>query len=123
MQNVMSKTTTTAIDGLDDPEAGVTWRRLPRTFGIRRRLKLTIEEFAVRFQIPAETVRSWEEGRATPDAAAVAYLRVIVHDPERVCLLAAPNLQWSYLATAKVGSRKSLTQPTGLSIWLRSYLT
>jgi putative transcriptional regulator len=85
----MSKTTTTAIDGLDDPEAGVTWRRLPRTFGIRRRLKLTIEEFATRFQIPAESVRAWEEGRATPDPAAIAYLRVIAHDPERVAAVLA----------------------------------
>jgi putative transcriptional regulator len=85
----MSKTTTTAIDGLDDPEAGVTWRRLPRTFGIRRRLKLTVEEFAVRFQIPADMVRAWEEGRTTPDAAAVAYLRVIAHDPDRVATVLA----------------------------------
>ena len=85
----MAKSTTTAIDDLDDPEAGVAWRRLPRTFGIRRRLKLTIEEFSERFQIPAETVRAWEEGQATPDAAATAYLRVIAHDPERVAAVLA----------------------------------
>jgi putative transcriptional regulator len=89
-------------DGLDDvedsanygeqpgrPNAGVVWRRLPRTFGIRRRLKLTIEEFAARFQIPADMVRAWEDGQATPDAAAVAYLRVIAHDPERVAAVLA----------------------------------
>jgi putative transcriptional regulator len=80
----MSKTTTNAIDDLDDPEAGVAWRRLPRTFGIRRRLKLTIEEFSVRFHIPADTVRAWEDGSTVPDPAAIAYLRVIAHDPERV---------------------------------------
>jgi putative transcriptional regulator len=85
----MSETTTTVIDGLNDVEAGVTWRRLPRTFGIRRRLKLTIEEFSERFQIPAETVRSWEDGRTAPDEAAVAYLRVIAYDPERVAAVLA----------------------------------
>ena len=85
----MTKPTTTAIDDLDDPETDVAWRRLPRTFGIRRRLKLTIEEFAARFQIPAERVRAWEDGQTAPDAAANAYLRVIAHDPERVAAVLA----------------------------------
>jgi hypothetical protein len=89
----MSKTTTTAIDGLDDPEAGVVWRRLPRTFGIRRRLKLSVEEFAARFQIPADMVRAWEDGRSTPDAAAVTYLRLIAHDPDRVAAVLAGGVK------------------------------
>ena len=60
------------------------YRTLPRTWGIRRRMRLTQEEFAERFQIPVGTVRDWEQGRVEPDQAARAYLEVIAHDPELV---------------------------------------
>ena len=60
------------------------YRQLPRCFGIRRRLKLTQEEFADQFQIPVGTVRDWEQGRVEPDQAAKAYLKVIAHNPELV---------------------------------------
>ena len=80
----MSDTTTISIDDLDDPEEGAVWRRMPRTRGIRRRLKLTPEQFAERFGIPADMVRAWEAGTAKPDAVAEAYLRVIAREPEVV---------------------------------------
>ena len=69
------------------------YRRMPRTWGIRRRMKLTQEEFAERFQIPVGTVRDWEQGRVEPDQAARAYLKVIAHDPELVlrALAAGPG--------------------------------
>lgn len=60
------------------------WRQLPRSFGIRRALKLTQEEFAEKFQIPVGTIRDWEQGRAEPDMAAKAYLKVIAHNPALV---------------------------------------
>ncbi|MGO9171682.1 MAG: helix-turn-helix domain-containing protein [Rhodomicrobium sp.] len=57
---------------------------VPRTVTIRRALKLSQEEFAARFHIPAGTLRDWEQGRSEPDAAARAYLRVIAREPEVV---------------------------------------
>jgi putative transcriptional regulator len=59
-------------------------RPVPRTITIRRALKLSQEEFAQRFHIPAGTLRDWEQGRCEPDAAARAYLRVIAREPEMV---------------------------------------
>jgi putative transcriptional regulator len=59
-------------------------RRVPRTVTLRRLLKLSQEEFAARFHIPAGTLRDWEQGRCEPDAAARAYLRVIAREPEMV---------------------------------------
>jgi putative transcriptional regulator len=59
-------------------------RRVPRTISIRRALKLSQEEFAQRFHIPAGTLRDWEQGRCEPDAAARAYLTVIAREPEMV---------------------------------------
>ena len=68
------------------------WRELPRTFGIRRRLKLSRQEFASRFQIPIDTVNDWEDGRTAPDPAAATYLKLIAQDPDGVArMLAAPQ--------------------------------
>ena len=77
------------IEDSDTAEAGAVWRRLPRTWGIRRRLKLSIPQFAARYHIPADLVEAWEAGRAEPDAATQAYLKVIALDPERVAVLLA----------------------------------
>ena len=69
------------------------YRQLPRSWGIRRRLKLTQEQFAEQFQIPLGTLRDWEQGRVEPDQAAKAYLKVIAHNPALVleALTAAPS--------------------------------
>lgn len=45
---------------------------------------LSQEQFASRYGLPAATIRDWEQGRRSPDAAAIAYLRVIKSMPEAV---------------------------------------
>ena len=47
---------------------------------IRLRLAMTQQDFAGRFQIPAGTLRDWEQHRSEPDATALTYLRVIERD-------------------------------------------
>ena len=59
-------------------------RRAPRVKTLRRALRLTQEEFAVRFQIPLRTLRDWEQGRSEPDQPANAYLRAIAGDAPAV---------------------------------------
>jgi putative transcriptional regulator len=59
-------------------------RRTPQVKIIRRALGLSQDDFAVRYQIPIGTLRDWEQGRATPDQAARAYLKVIARNPEVV---------------------------------------
>jgi putative transcriptional regulator len=51
---------------------------------IRRRLKLTQNEFARRFGIPQGTLRDWEQGRRQPEGPARAFLLVIQHEPVAV---------------------------------------
>jgi putative transcriptional regulator len=51
---------------------------------VRVRLKLTQEEFAVRFGLTLARVRDWEQGRSSPDSAARAYLTVIEREPKAV---------------------------------------
>jgi putative transcriptional regulator len=58
--------------------------RAPFVATMRRRLRLTQEEFAARFAIPLGTLRDWEQRRSAPDATAQAYLKVIAADPESV---------------------------------------
>lgn len=59
--------------------------RTPQVKVIRRALGLSQDDFAERFQIPIGTLRDWEQGRATPDQAARAYLKVIARNPNAVC--------------------------------------
>lgn len=58
--------------------------RAARVRHARRRAGLTQEEFAARYHIPLGTLRDWEQGRREPDAAALAYLRVIEREPDMV---------------------------------------
>jgi putative transcriptional regulator len=59
-------------------------KRTPQVKIIRRALGLSQDDFAARYQIPIGTLRDWEQGRATPDQAARAYLKVIARNPEVV---------------------------------------
>lgn len=45
---------------------------------------ITREEFEARYNIPAETLRMWEQGDAKPDAAMLSYLILIDADPSGV---------------------------------------
>ena len=51
---------------------------------VRVRLKLTQEEFSVRYGLTLARVRDWEQGRSAPDSAARAYLTVIEREPKAV---------------------------------------
>jgi putative transcriptional regulator len=51
---------------------------------IRRRLRLTQDEFSRRFGIPHGTLRDWEQGRRRPEGPARAFLLVIQHEPKAV---------------------------------------
>jgi putative transcriptional regulator len=54
---------------------------MPQIKVIRRALRLTQEEFAMRCRIPLGTLRDWEQGRSEPDTPARAYLKVIATAP------------------------------------------
>ncbi len=50
--------------------------------GLRERLKMTQEQFALRFAIDLDALQNWERKRRNPDKAVQAYLRVIERLPE-----------------------------------------
>ena len=59
-------------------------RRAPLSKRIRRKLRLTQEQFAEKYAIPIGTVRDWDQGRTDPDAAARALLNAIAAYPDEV---------------------------------------
>jgi putative transcriptional regulator len=59
-------------------------RRVPTVRALRRKLKMTQEQFAKRFHLPLGTVRDWEQGAHRPDKAAQVLLAVIAKDPNAV---------------------------------------
>ena len=61
--------------------------RLVRT--ARTRLGLSQAEFARRFHVPLGTLRDWEQARSTAPDFAVAYVRVIMRDPDMVAAAVA----------------------------------
>ncbi|MDB5637739.1 MAG: transcriptional regulator [Bradyrhizobium sp.] len=58
---------------------------------LRRRARLTQQEFAARLGVPVETIRNWEQGKRMPRGPARALLAVIAHAPETVFAALAPG--------------------------------
>ena len=54
---------------------------VPNVAAIRKGLGYSQKEFAAMFGVPIGTLRSWEQGRAFPDAPARSLLRVIERNP------------------------------------------
>ena len=54
---------------------------VPDVRAIRRRLRMSQQEFARAYRIPLATLKNWEQGRRQPDAPAAAYLQVISKHP------------------------------------------
>lgn len=66
------------------PEQLARMKRVPLAKHVRWKLGYGQAEFAARFEIPIGTLRDWEYWRTEPDTAAIAYLRVILAEPEMV---------------------------------------
>jgi putative transcriptional regulator len=56
----------------------------PGVRDLRRRARLTQQEFAARLGVPVDTIRNWEQGKRMPRGPARALLAVIAHAPETV---------------------------------------
>jgi putative transcriptional regulator len=56
----------------------------PAVRDLRRRARLTQQQFAERLGVPVETIRNWEQGKRMPRGPARALLAVIAHSPETV---------------------------------------
>ena len=65
---------------------------------LRRRLKLSQDDFATTFGFTLNQIREWEQGRSRPIGGVRAYLMMICLDPEGVQRI---------LATARVSKAKA----------------
>ena len=57
---------------------------MPDVVSMRRRMKLSQAQFALRFGFSVATVRNWEQGRVLADASARILLAVIAREPQAV---------------------------------------
>ena len=81
------------------PERLARMRPVPNSRKIRSGLnQMTQERFAQLFQIPAGTLRDWEQGAHMPDAASKALLRIIERDPVAAALALNPDLTAAEIA-------------------------
>ena len=76
---------------VDDPAAG-------HIVALRKRMKLSRQEFADRFGLDARALEEWEQGRRVPDRAARILLAVIEREPEAVVRALARHQSSSGLA-------------------------
>ncbi len=58
---------------------------------LRERLRLTPEQFALRYGFERDTLQRWEDAPQEIDTAARSYLRAIANDPQRVEEAYAPT--------------------------------
>jgi putative transcriptional regulator len=56
----------------------------PAVRDLRRRARLTQQQFAEKLGVPVETIRNWEQGKRAPRGPARALLAVIAHAPDTV---------------------------------------
>src|SRR3977135_3544531 len=63
----------------------------PAVRDLRRRARLTQQQFAARLGVPVETIRNWEQGKRMPRGPARALLAVIAHAPDTVFAALAPG--------------------------------
>jgi putative transcriptional regulator len=73
------------------PAAPATASAAPAVRDLRRRARLTQQQFAARLGVPVETIRNWEQGKRMPRGPARALLAVIAHAPETVFAALAPG--------------------------------
>src|ERR1700740_1330470 len=66
---------------------------IPEVRDLRRRARLTQQEFAARLGVPVETMRNWEQGKRAPRGPARALLAVIAHAPDPVFAALAKSRQ------------------------------
>jgi len=72
------------IDAIEDAkEKGlVTLSEIPDVGLLRKKLKLSQQQFARDYCINLETLKKWEQHRRTPDSISRAYLKCIARQPQ-----------------------------------------
>ncbi len=68
----------------ETPHAEMPALETPPVRDLRRRARLTQQEFAAKVGVPVETIRNWEQGKRMPRGPARALLAVIAHAPDTV---------------------------------------
>jgi putative transcriptional regulator len=74
---------------------------MPDVAALRRRMKLSQTQFALRFGFSVSTVRNWEQGRVLADGPARILLAVIDREPQAVIRALRPAVPSARTSRAK----------------------
>jgi putative transcriptional regulator len=77
----------------------------------RKNLQMSQDEFAAVLRIPVSTLRKWEQGQRSPDAATRLLLQVIVHEPKAVEKTLAAVAREGGGGTVRSGRRSPRRRP------------
>lgn len=82
----MSKLGKKLINAIDEAKKNglVTLESTPNTMVLRKKLKLSQQQFAKIYRINTETLKKWEQHRRNPDSISRAYLKCIAKQPKAV---------------------------------------
>jgi putative transcriptional regulator len=83
---------------------------MPDVAAMRRRMKLSQAQFAVRFGFSVATVRNWEQGRVLADGPARILLAVIEREPQVVIRALRPGASRADAASAKSRKKAGLSR-------------
>jgi putative transcriptional regulator len=71
-------------EALASKESGKVVRPKINVAAIRKKLKLTQQQFSKQYHIKLETLRNWEQEKRYPDTAVLAYLTCIAKSPKLI---------------------------------------
>ncbi len=84
-EDTLGKELISAIeDALADKESGRIVRPVVDVTSIRKKLKLTQQQFAKQYHINLETLRNWEQHKRALDTTSLAYLTCIAKRPKLI---------------------------------------
>lgn len=92
----------------DDPSDVRLVPAMPDVAVLRRRMKLSQAQFAVRFGFSVATVRNWEQGRVLADGPARILLAVIEREPQAVIRALRPAVSSARAIRAKPKKKPGL---------------
>jgi putative transcriptional regulator len=84
--NELIESLTDAVAHARSEPSGVRLRtvEVPDVRAIRRKLRMSQQEFSAAYRIPLSTLKNWEQGRRHPDAPAAAHLLAIARRPREI---------------------------------------
>ena len=79
------------IEDGENPDEELSERDVISPWSIRKRLRMSQQEFADTLGIPVATLRNWEQNRVAMEPATIALMRILAREPEAALRALRPH--------------------------------